>query len=180
MSQQSVFARPYAKAIFEHAVDAKELKNWEYYLGVLACTVLDTAAKAFITNPKVTANQQVELLLSTFSSSIKEWKALKAWVSLIVTKKRIFVLPEIYLQYQKLRAEYEKTLVVEVFSYLPMTVKQESLLKTKLSKKLTRDVNLKVSVDASLLGGIIIKAGDFVLDGSVKGKLNAMHQGLLG
>lgn len=179
MSQQNVIARPYARAVFEHALNASALKDWAEYLEILSLIVLDAMAVDFLTNPIVTPVQQIELLLSPFSSSFKEKESLVAWVKLLVEKRRVFVLPEIYLQYQNLRADHEKTLGVEVFSFLSLTDKQKSSLKDRLSKKLKRDVSLDIKIDPSLLGGAVIKAGDYVLDGSVKGKLSLMQQELL-
>lgn len=179
MSQQNVIARPYAKAIFEHALNVKALKDWAEYLEILAFVVLDATAVDFLTNPIVTLTQQTELLLSPFSTSLKERGPLEAWIKTLVAQRRIFVLPAIYLQYQNLRADHEKTLGVEIFSFLPLTDKQQLALKDKLSKKLKRDVSIEIMVDPSLLGGVVIRAGDYVLDGSVKGKLSSMQQELL-
>lgn len=179
MSQYAIFARPYAKATFEYALKTKALADWGKSLEVLAYVVLDPAVVDFISNPRVTQEQALALLLSPFSTSMKSWDALTRWLHLIVEQQRVLVLPEIYLQYQFLRAEHEKTLAVEVFSYMPMSSKQTLVLKERLSKRLQRDVDLQIVVDPTLIGGAVIKAGDMVIDGSVLGRLRAMAQGLL-
>jgi F-type H+-transporting ATPase subunit delta len=179
MSNASIIARPYAKAVFEYALDTKALVEWSNLLEILSCVVLDPRANQFITNPVATPEQLIALLLTPFPPSIKEWEHLNYWVQLLVEQGRLLVLPEIYKQYQILRAEYEKTVVVDVRSYSELTKTQVRLLSERLSKKLNRAVRLSISVDPTILGGAVIQAGDLVIDGSIQGKLNAMYEGLL-
>lgn len=179
MATSSVIARPYAKAIFEYAMEANALKEWSHLLETLAYVVLDEKSCAFITNPVVVPAQIKALLLVPFNEALKQWDALNRWIDLIIEQRRVPVLPDIFLQYQALMAEYEKTLEVNVSSFTPLTAKQEQALIERLTKKLKRKVSLKTTVDPSILGGVVIQAGDLVIDGSVQGKLNAMYTGLL-
>lgn len=179
MSNSSVIARPYAKAIFEYALETKAFTMWSEALETMSNVVLDPTANRFITNPAVTPEQQSELLLTPFSSLKKELEKLSCWVNLLVNQSRLLVLPEINKQYQALRAEYEKTVVVDVRSYSELSKTQELLLSERLSKKLKREVKLSVTVDPKILGGAVIQAGDLVIDGSIQGKLNAMYEDLL-
>jgi F-type H+-transporting ATPase subunit delta len=179
MATSAVIARPYAKAIFEYAIEANALKAWSDILEILSYVVLDPKSTAFITNPAAVPVQLQALLLAPFDEAIKQWDALNKWVEVIVEQRRVLVLPDIYLQYQMLLAEYEKTVEVNLRSFMPLTAAQERLMIERLTKKLKRKVSLNASIDPSLLGGVVIQAGDLVIDGSVLGKINALYEGLL-
>lgn len=172
-------ARPYAKALFEYALETKALETWSQVLSVLAQVVLDESVSAFLSNPSSTEGQQKELLLSPFSQKLKVYDAVVRWVDVLVSKERALALPLINQQFQDLCAEHEKTLVVQVRSFSPLSKKQEQALIDRLSERLQRRVSLEVSIDPSLLGGAVIQAGDFVIDGSVREKLHALRTELV-
>ncbi|RUR08520.1 F0F1 ATP synthase subunit delta [Legionella sp. km772] len=176
MSDSTTIARPYAKAIFEHALAEKKLAQWSDYLFVLAQAVLDSQASEFIANPASTIEQQIELLNAV--CSVKEDKALSNLIHLLATNKRLMLLPEIKALYEVHRAEQEKTLGVDVISYSELSSVQQQHLMDALSKRLQRNVSLKISIDPSLLGGAVVRAGDLVIDGSVRGKLNKLSTDL--
>jgi F-type H+-transporting ATPase subunit delta len=174
----TTLARPYAKAIFEHALAEQKLAHWSDYLSVLAQAVLDANASQFIANPASTPEQQIELLQAVCKVKDKETQSLSNLISLLATNKRLMLLPEISALYEIHRAEQEKTLGVDVVSYSVVSSAQQQQLIETLSKRLQRNVALNISIDPSLLGGAVIRAGDLVIDGSVRGKLNKLGTGL--
>ncbi|PJD93388.1 MAG: F0F1 ATP synthase subunit delta [Legionella sp.] len=174
MSDSTTLARPYAKAIFEHALSENKLGQWSDYLLTLAQAVLDSQASSFIANPASTAEQQIELLHAVCQLSKTETTPLSHLIQLLATNKRLPLLPEIKALYEVHRAEQEKTLSVEVISYSAMSQAQQEKLIAALSKRLQRNVSLNISIDPSLLGGAVVRAGDLVIDGSVRGKLNKL------
>ena len=178
MSDSTTIARPYAKAIFESALAEKKLAEWSQYLSVFAYTVLDSLANQFIANPASTNEQQIELLLSVLCSKDKENKSLINLINLLTINKRLMLLPEIKALYEVHRAEQEKTLGVDVISFSELSSAQEKQLIESLSERLQRKVSLNISIDQSLLGGAVIRAGDLVIDGSVRGKLNKLSTDL--
>lgn len=178
MSDNTTIARPYAKAIFEHALAEKKLAEWSDYLYILAQAVLTPQASQFIANPASTDEQQIELLQAVCSTKVKENKFLNNLISLLAVNKRLMLLPEIKGLYEVHRAEQEKTLEVDVISFSDMSAAQQKQLTESLSQRLQRKVSLKISIDPSLLGGAVIQAGDLVIDGSVRGKLNKLSTGL--
>ena len=180
MSDITTIARPYAKAIFNYALASTRLAAWSVILHDLAQATLDTHTQQFIGNPAATATQQSELLLSVVRAKTDEKEAavLENLVDLLTENKRLLVLPDIYIQYEALRAEQEKTLSVSVSSFAALTAAQQQQLITTLSQRLRRQVSLEMSIDKSLLGGSVIRAGDFVIDGSVRGKLNKLSADL--
>jgi F-type H+-transporting ATPase subunit delta len=178
MSDSTTIARPYAKAIFEYALGEHKLAEWSAHLRNLAQTVLIPEAEQFVTNPATTVEQHIELLQTVVGAKSNEHKPLNNWVELLATNKRLLLLPEIYALYEAHRAEQEKTLDVNVFSYSDLSSEQQQRLIESLSQRLKRKVSLKISIDPSLLGGAIIRAGDLVIDGSVRGKLNKLSTDL--
>lgn len=180
MSEMITIARPYAKAIFEHAKRQEDFALWSEVLRVLAQAVLTSEASQFIDNPSSTAEMQCALLSSLFEQCHlgDEQAVLSNFLALLANNKRLAVLPGIHDQYEALRAEHEKTLVVQVQSYNPLTQQQQQHLAKMLGKRLQRQISLEVYIDKSLLGGAVIQAGDLVIDGSVRGKLNQLRTNL--
>jgi F-type H+-transporting ATPase subunit delta len=181
MSDATTIARPYAKAIFKHALDAKLLSEWSTVLYALAQTVLDPDTNNFICNPATTPELQTQLLLAVCSKKSKAGEMLKTVenvIGLLAANKRLLVLPDIFAQYEVLRAEQEKTLTANVSSFAALSSAQQQELINSLSQRLQRKVTLEMSIDESLLGGAVIRAGDLVIDGSVRGKLNKLGTSL--
>ncbi len=178
MSNIATVARPYAKALFEHAIETGLLSQWTDLLYILTEIVSEEDASHFLTNPNVTAEQKIELLQAPLTG-YAENTFLTNLFSLLADNKRLMVLPEIYEQFISLRAQQEKTLQANISSYYELTAKQQQQLSEVLSQRLQRKVTINLSVDKSLLGGAIIQAGDLVIDGSVRGKLNKLSTALI-
>ncbi|MFI4918599.1 MAG: F0F1 ATP synthase subunit delta [Legionellales bacterium] len=178
MSDSTTTARPYAKAIFEQALVENKLADWSEHLLELAQAVLVPQASAFIANPASTAEQHVELLQAVAKGRMAEDKTINKLLHLLATNKRLMLLPAIQLLYEAHRAEQEKTLDVDVICFSTISAAQQQKLIDSLSKRLQRKVALKISIDATLLGGALIQAGDLVIDGSVRGKLNKLSTDL--
>lgn len=179
MADSITIARPYAKAIFEHALTANKLEQWSKYLHNLAALAMDDQTVAFVTNPATTSQQHRDLFLA-FAGDEKngELNFQKTFVETLAHNKRLLVLPQIVVLFDALRAEQEKTLVVSVTSYSALSGEQEAQMIRSLGKRLQRQITLDITLDPSLLGGAIIHAGDLVIDGSVRGKLNKLATGL--
>lgn len=180
MSDTITIARPYAKAIFEHAQSKGTLGRWSEMISRLSMAVLDDQASRFITNPATTSKQQADLLMSIFKNNTSsELSTLESFVATLANSKRLLVLPEISVLYEEMRADEEKTLTVNVISYAALSQVQEDKLIDKFSRRLNRQVTLNVTIDQSILGGAIFQADDLVIDGSVRGKLNKLSANLV-
>jgi F-type H+-transporting ATPase subunit delta len=173
MSDSTTIARPYAKAIFSHALDNKNLSTWSAILLNLTQAMLLPDVESFIGNPDTTLESKCQLLSAIFDkvNLASEKKIVESLVHLLAENKRLQVLPAIYAQYEALRAAQEKTLTATVHSFTALTSTEQQNLIQSLSKRLQRQVTLEISIDESLLGGAIIQAGDLVIDGSVRGML---------
>lgn len=173
MSDITTIARPYAKAIFEIALASKQLAGWSSILTILTQAVSLPETVQFITNPLATGQDHLDLFLSLLKNlkvSVDP-KLQQQFITVLVENKRLLLIPGICIQYELLRAEQEKTLTVSVSAYSELSKTQEQRLIETLTQRLQRQVSLEISIDKSLLGGALIKAGDLVIDGSVLGQL---------
>lgn len=177
MSQTAV-ARPYAKAAFEYAEKHKKLNEWAKALEALAQVLADPKVCKLLKNPNVdkeAVNEALfEELLRTFSD-----EELKNFVHLIASNHRLLLLPEIFQQFEKFRIAYEKMAHVQIISAAMIAHEQQEKLIKALKIRLQREVEPQFLQDPGLLGGVVIRIGDKVIDGSVKNKLSRMLNGLL-
>lgn len=171
-------ARPYAKAAFQYAEAQNALAHWSQSLAVAALITEDAQMASLLNNPLLDPEQILDVYFDIAKESFSQHE--KNFLSLLAQNKRLQVLPEILLIFNTLRAEKERTVDVEVLSVTPLSEPQMQRLSVSLKDRLQRDVSLHCVVDEQLIGGAIIRAGDFVIDGSVRGKLNRMSSEIVG
>jgi len=172
MAEAATIARPYAKAAFMSARDARALPDWSRALQLSAALVPDARIEDLFTSPKMSADQIVSMFAGLGGSGIDvHWQN---FVRLLSQNKRLKVLPEIAVQFELLRARYENELDVDVTSAVAMNEDQQSKLIASLKTRFKRNVRIHTRVDATLLGGAVIRAGDLVIDGSIKGRLQRL------
>ncbi len=172
MAERITTARPYAKAIFALARKNNSLANTAAGLTRSAEVVADPRVHALLGSPHVTPAQLAELVTGVAGTSLDENG--RNFVTLLAQNRRLGFLPEIAALFEQMKAEVENAVDVEVTAASPLTPDQESRYAAALQKKLGRSVRLHTKVDGSLLGGAVLKAGDLVIDGSIKGRLERM------
>lgn len=165
-------ARPYAKAVFELGIAHQALRSWSESLLKLAVIAQQPEAVFFIKRPDVLPEQAAKVFIHVAGLSELNQKHL---IQLLAKVGRLGALPAIQVLYEHFRADYEKTIDVQVSSFEPLTDAQQQTLILALKKRLQRDVYLHVDIDKTLLGGAIVHAGDLVVDGSVRGKLHRLN-----
>jgi F-type H+-transporting ATPase subunit delta len=172
MAEAATIARPYAKAAFMSARDAKALPAWSEALRVGSALVADSRVTDLVSSPKMSTDQLVSLFAGVGGAGIDgHWQN---FVRLLATNKRLEVLPQIAEQYELLRAQHENELDVQVTSAVAMNAEQQSQLAAALKKRFKREVRMTTAVDPGLLGGAVIHAGDLVIDGSINGRLQRL------
>jgi F-type H+-transporting ATPase subunit delta len=163
MVEKVTLARPYAKAAFEAARESNGLANWSQMLAAAATTVAD---------------ERVVKLLSDLVELIAEASGAdehgRNFLNTLAQNRRLAVLPEVAAIYEALRAEVENVTDVHVTSAVQLDEAQRTRLAAALKKRLKREVRLHCAVDAALIGGAIVRAGDFVIDGSLKARLERL------
>ena len=100
------------------------------------------------------------------------------FIVILSENRRLTLLPQISYQFEIMKANREKAVDVDVVSAQPLDAEQQKMLSEALSIKLQRKVNMQVSLDKSLLGGAVIRAGDTVIDGSIRGRLTKLAESL--
>jgi len=176
MAEKSTLARPYAKAAFEYALEKGLLAAWSGQLATVALVATDEAMARALDNPALTGEQQARMLNDVCGDSTD--RELKNFVSTLSANKRLSLLPEIHKQFELYKANQEKAVDVEVISAFDLPEPTVNRLADMLGKKLERQVKVRTSTDNSLLGGVLIRAGDTVIDGSVRGRLNKLAEAM--
>ncbi len=177
MAELATLARPYANAAFDIAKSDKSLDSWSRMLSLLAGAAEQPAVKALLSSPDLEDTAKATKLGDLFRDDLNDRG--RRFLTVLAENKRLDLLPEITEQFELRRAEEEKTLDVEVISAYPLQDYQADKLKSALERKYGRGVNLSSSVDSSLVGGAVIRAGDNVIDGSVHGRLTKLKETLL-
>lgn len=169
MAELTTLARPYAKAAFIVARDSKKLSAWDNALNVAATVSLHEKVQALLSSPNLTTQQKSDQLCAVCGDVLSSSQ--QNFLHVLAQNQRLGLLPEIYSLFENLKAQHEKVLDVSVDSAFAIDTQLEQQLIKALSKKLDRDVTLQTSVNEALLGGVLIRAGDTVIDGSVRGRL---------
>ncbi len=172
MADTATVARPYARAVFEHARAAGALAQWSGLLARVSAALADQRVADLIGNPRVRSAELVDFLVE-IGGAADNLEA-RNFLRLLVENRRLAALPQIAAQYEILRAEVENTVDVTVTSALPLTVEQTELLTAALAARLRRTVRLHAEIDPALIGGAIVRAGDFVVDGSLRGRIERL------
>lgn len=162
-------ARPYAEALFQRAFETGRLSEWSETLQFLAAAMRDPELIAFVTNPKLRPAQRVELMLDLGGTRLDA--EARNLVMVLVENDRLVVLPEIAALYETRKREAEGQTKVVVTSALPLEPEVLEQLAAALRAKLGQQVEITTEEDPSLIGGVRIRAGDTVIDGSVRGRL---------
>ncbi len=176
MAEERTIARPYAQALFELASKQGDLKGWSATLAALTGVAAHERVKALFGNPQITKDQLAQLVIDTCGAKLTE--AGKNFVKIVVQNGRLALVPAIRDLYDQLRAQAEATLNAEVTSAFPLNKEQEQQISSALKKRFSRDVTLTSRVDESLVGGVVVRAGDYVIDGSVIGHLDRLGNAL--
>ena len=178
MAELTTIARPYAQAAFELALASGSLDKWSDMLRVLGEIAGDSRVRSLLHDPKVSEDQRVAFFQSVAGDSIDE-KGTNL-VRILAHYDRLAVLPQIGEIFEKLKADAEGTIDVSFTSVAEVDDAYKSQLAQALKTKLGREVRLNFDTDASLIGGAVIRAGDMVIDGSVKSRLEKLSGALAG
>ncbi len=208
MAEPITIARPYARAAFESASLAAALAAWSRFLSRAAAWVRDPQIEPLIGDPRVRSDQLIGLLQELASSGIPESAGKGAsneasataasaadsgrltqaqmqeeqrhFLELLAHNARLPLLPQIEAQYEELRAAAEHVADVEVTSAQALSPEQSAALKSALERRLKSGVRLHEHVDPTLLGGAVVRYGDFVVDGSLRRRVERLAASVTG
>ena len=177
MAELLTLARPYAKAAFAFASEQGATDNWSNVLQVLSAAVQDEAFSAYLNRPELTPAEQVIVFAKVLGEN--QTQEVSNFLTLLADNDRLALLPEIETEYELLKSQNNNTVDVVIESAFPVTSVQEQLLAQALEKKFNAAVNVTVEVNPALIAGVVIRAGDQVIDDSALNKLEKMRTRLL-
>lgn len=176
MAELATLARPYANAAFDLARSSDRLERWSRMLGVLSTTARTPEAHALIGSPALPSEAKAHRLIDIVRDELDD--AGRRFVLVLADNKRLSLLPEIAEQFEARKAEAEQVLDVEIAAAVELSDAQLNDYTQALERRFSQQVNVTADVDPGLVGGALIRAGDTVIDGTVRGRLTRLVEAL--
>jgi F-type H+-transporting ATPase subunit delta len=177
---QASLSGRYATALFELARDSNTLPLVEASLGTVR-SALDESAdfKALTTSPLI-ARGAAGKAVAAVAKALKLDATTGSFLGVLAENRRLAQLPAIIAAFRALAANHRGETTAEVISAHPLTSDQVKELKQQLRTRIGRDVSVDLSVDPSLLGGLVVKIGSQMIDSSIKTRLNSLAHAMKG
>lgn len=172
MVSHRTLARPYAKAVFELADETRAFQSWSEMLSLAATIVSTPELSMLMKDPNFSLEEQTDWVLSLGTENFSE--SMQALIKLLGKFKRLSWLPTITQMYEEMRSEAERRVVVKITSAFPMSDAEQQIVIAKLKQRIQSEILLACETDKAIIGGAIIQAGDLVIDGSIRGRLDKL------
>ena len=186
MADNNTIARPYARAVFDVAREHKALDEFSGSLQAAASLLESGEVATFLSNPALDDAERLEFLQGLFAKAAGKDSVLAGgnergsnFVKLLIENDRVAVLPEIAEHFEALKAKVENTVDVTVTSASEISAAQKAEIERALEARLGRDVRIETEIDNSLIGGAVVRAGDVVIDGSLRARLDGLTNALI-
>lgn len=176
MSELATMARPYAEAAFKRAKETGKAAQWSENLAFLSAVLSDSSIARAADNPKIAKISFINLMLDICGDRLDQEG--KNFLNLLIQNNRLKLAAQIAKIYEQFRADDEGYADVQVISAYPLTEDEQANISSRLERLLNKQVRLDIWNDRSLIGGVLIRAGDKVIDGTVKGQLLKMQKAL--
>ncbi|NND90706.1 MAG: F0F1 ATP synthase subunit delta [Granulosicoccus sp.] len=177
MADYTTAARPYAKAVFELAQETSQFDSWSGRLQFWAALVSHPDMSERLAAPGLTHQDRATMIEKVVGDEMDEHS--RNFIRLLSENNRLPLLPDIAAIYEELRAEAEGEIEATVTSAFELTDSQRDSIIGALSRRLERNVRIVNVVDKDLIGGAIIRAGDLVIDGSLRGRVENMERAVV-
>lgn len=175
MERASILARRYAEAYFALAQDAKDVAGWREQLAAVTETLGDPAVAEALANPKTSLSERVRLGMRLLDGASPQARNL---ARLLIERRRVGIIREILSHYDVLRDKASGVVRVEVTTAIPADAALEQRIRDSLSKQLGSDVQTTVRTDPAIVGGLVIRIGDRVIDDSLRTHLQQLQAAL--
>ena len=175
--ENATLARPYAKAAFRFALQQAQLDVWSEWLVQLSLTVQQPKIHRLLNHPGVSADVLLQAFSGVMQLTVEDKRT--NFLRLLIQRRRLILLPDIAAIFNQLKAAREQVQTVCVTTTAPLADSLKDRLLQALKIRLGCEVMLEQQIDQSLLGGAVLRAGDLVIDGSVRGKLQKLKEQLL-
>ena len=174
MSDKNTIARPYARAIFEIAKESQQLPLWGEFLENLELIALNEDFNNLVENPSFSADLALKVALDCLADI--PTKEQENFIGLLLSGKRIGVFPEIRSIFELLRKADSGVTTAEVYTPYELSEDETKAIEAEVSRRFGGNCVLRILMSPDLIGGVVIKVGDAVVDFSVKGRLRAFEQ----
>ena len=183
MADKNTIARPYAQAVFELSNESGDLATWSEALDIAGQLLADGQVDDYLSAPAFSDEQRLEFLTGLFTKAgaqILGGTDTKGtnFLKLLLEYGRVSVLPEMAAHFEALKADAEKVVDVTVTSAVALNKSQVDTISKSLRNRLGRDVKIETQIDEKLIGGAVIRAGDVVIDGSLRARLEGLANAL--
>jgi len=172
MADFTTAARPYAKAVFELAQETSKFDHWSGRLGFLAAVIQNPEMAQRLEAPGFTQSDKASMVETVVGDEIDDLT--RNFVRLLAENNRLSLMPDIAGIFEELRAEAEGEIEATVTTAFELTDAQSKKIADALSKRLDRKVRITSEIDPELIGGAVIRAGDLVIDGSLRGRMDKL------
>ncbi|MGC6475158.1 MAG: F0F1 ATP synthase subunit delta [Parvibaculales bacterium] len=182
-AQESIIdtiASRYAHALFGLADESKAADKKRISKDVEALAKIIDASENLqnmLRSPVISADEQTQALTAILKKA-KTGDDVTKFVGLVVQNRRAFSLPTILKAYSQLEAKARGEMVAEIVSAQKLTPAQEKSIKSEMKKSYGKDVRINATIDPAILGGLIVKVGSRMVDGSLRTKLNSLKQAM--
>ncbi len=177
MAEKSTLARPYARAIFDLASEDNELDSWAEKLQLLSQITSVNEVMELVNNPDIPLTNSISIIGDLCKDQLDD-KVMNL-LRLAGENGRLGLFPQITEEFEKLKAQAQGSIEAEVTSAFAVNASQKKLIIESLKKRFNKDVSMTTAIDESLLGGIVIRVGDLVIDGSVSNQLQKITHTLM-
>ena len=176
MSELATLARPYAVAVFKRAKETGSIAKWSQGLAFMSAVLRDQEISVIVDNPKVNTERLSALMLDICQEQVDGEG--ENFLKLLVQNKRLALVPYIAKIFEEYKADDEGYNDVEVTTAYAFSKEEKQTFASKLEKTLSKKIHMNVHVDKSLIGGVLVRAGDRVIDGSIRGQLQQLAKRL--
>ncbi|MFZ4503407.1 MAG: F0F1 ATP synthase subunit delta [Methylovulum sp.] len=176
MSELATLARPYAQAVFKRAVETDSIEKWSEQLFFISEVMSDHEIKSLVINPKVNIDKTLGLVLDICQDYVDEEAS--NFIKLLFENKRLSLMPSILSLFESLKSEHGGYLHADVLTAYDLSAEALDNLSNSLALALGKKIHINVILDKSLIGGVLIRAGDIIIDGSIRGQLQQMQKTL--
>ena len=176
MSSLTTLARPYAKAAFALAEGDHALARWEEMLTLASSIATDETVSDLLDSPHIGRAEAARLIADAAGPAFDD--GFKDFLAVLGANDRLALLPEITRLFQRLREAAEKRLRVRVVSAVPLNEEQSARMRDALARRFDCEIELENEIDEAVIGGAVVYAGDEVIDGSLRGRLQQLSSSL--
>ncbi|MRI33415.1 F0F1 ATP synthase subunit delta [Endozoicomonas sp. OPT23] len=170
-------ARPYAKAAFELAKEKNQLNEWSQMLTLSAAVSRHESVAELLADPASSGDSKADAFIKLCEGSLTA--EFENYIRILANKKRISLLPYIEFLFEQMKAQDQSYQDIEVISAYPLNEDQQQKIAKQVEKRLGRSVRMHTQIDSYLIGGVIVKAGDLVIDSSVRARLNQLSDAMI-